>query len=405
MYSLALIVFLVPLYFSHVLSWFGIIFPDVYFQWMNSLFGMNIPLDMSSSFERQKVYLFFFLLWVSTIENLYGFFFWWKHFSWIQKSLYIPLFLLFLIPCISLFFPWILSFPEWLLGGYEKRHGAIFVFSLLFFATLVLIQSPENKRKLISVSIVSASFVALFSILEYTSIWQFLPTTVASWEAGRTIVTLGNPNYLAGYLLIHFPLLLILRRSESILFATLSFLALLTTGSYIALWIFCLSLCFFLFVFLYQKRRLVLLGGAILSLIFVVIFSWKSFPESKKLSFESRFVLMEDISFYMISHPKEFIFGQWPDSIRHHFDISRSEKIESYFPHEMAIDSSHNIFLDIVFQYGILFTGILLFLCLRVSSSIGWWCLFLWMLFFSFNIPVLVHYIVLILALFYKSRN
>lgn len=405
MYSLTLIVFLIPLYFSHILSGFGIIFPDIYFQVLNSLFGIDIPLDITSSFERQKVYLFLFLIWIAILETLYGLLFWKKSLSRVKKVSYGLLLCLFLIPCVSFFFPWLLSFSEWLLGWYEKRHGALFLFALFLFALLVNLEDSQNRQKLIYVSIISASFVSFFSLLEYTGIWQFLPTTSTSWETGRTIVTLWNPNYLAWYLLIHFPLLFTLRKSESLVFGFLFLLALLTTGSYIALWIFVLSLCFFFFAFLYRKEKFIVLGVSVLLLISSLFFAWKSFPESKKLSFESRFVLMEDISLYILSHPTEFVFGQWPDTIRHHFDISRTEKVNSYFPREMAIDSSHNIFLDSIFQYGIIFIGILLFLCLWISSPLAWWCLFLWMLFFSFNIPVLVHYIVLILALFYKEKR
>lgn len=36
------------------------------------------------------------------------------------------------------------------------------------------------------------------------------------------------------------------------------------------------------------------------------------------------------------------------------FMESRSEAVSAYFPSASLIDSSHNIFLDIVFQYGII---------------------------------------------------
>ena len=73
----------------------------------------------------------------------------------------------------------------------------------------------------------------------------------------------------------------------------------------------------------------------------------------KILSFMSRFVLMSETLSMMTRDPISFLIGFGPDSILAHFSLDRSTLVNSYFPVNMSIDSSHNVFIDILFQYGI----------------------------------------------------
>ncbi len=52
---------------------------------------------------------------------------------------------------------------------------------------------------------------------------------------GRSVSTLGNPNYVAGYLLIFLPLFVYIRTPERWVILGLLSIAILTTGSYIAM--------------------------------------------------------------------------------------------------------------------------------------------------------------------------
>lgn len=63
---------------------------------------------------------------------------------------------------------------------------------------------------------------------------------------------------------------------------------------------------------------------------------------------------MREVFIEMIRFPLSFITGYGPEAILRFFSESRSLIVDSYFPRGSLIDSSHNILLDFVFQYGIL---------------------------------------------------
>ena len=61
----------------------------------------------------------------------------------------------------------------------------------------------------------TASVVAIIAILEYIGVSLFLPElSMQSWGVGRSVSTLGNPNYVAGYLVMHLPFLSLIYRKK-----------------------------------------------------------------------------------------------------------------------------------------------------------------------------------------------
>ncbi len=402
MYSLILIVFLIPLYFSHILAPFGVIFPDVYIQLVNLFRDTDILFSSVSSFERQKVYLFLILLVFALVEYIFQICFPKKEYRVpSQRKILFTLFLI-LFPVLGFFIAPSLSFPEWFLGSEEKKHGYLFFFGLILFYFLVSERSQKEKDILIRFSIMSAGIVSIFALLEYAGVFAFLSNLSTSWESWRTISTLWNPNYLAGYLLIHFPLLSRIRLPERLLIAIILLLALLSTASFTAIALLILYTVF-LSLYPYIKKWDIKKKYALLFIPLGVLFlSWQFVPENKLLSFKSRIVLMEDVGSYMIQYPYEFIFGHGPESVRFHFSLSRDSIIDAYFPRDMIIDSSHDIFLDFLFQYGYIIFLVLGFLILRhwwIMKTSGCAVFLLWSFFFGLNIVVLVHCIVLILAI------
>ena len=401
MYSLILIIFFIPLYFSHILAPYGIIFPDVYIHFVNLFRDTDILFSSSSSFERQKVYLFLILLICSLIEYIF-------QISFSKKAYSIPsrrkiFFMLFLIgfPILGFFVSSYLSFPDWFLWSEEKKHGYLFFIGLIFFYFLVSERSKTEKDILIQVSIISAVIVSIFALLEYLGLFAFLSHPSTSWESWRTISTLWNPNYLAGYILIHFPLLSRMRLPERWIIWSILFLALLSTASFTAIWLL-IAYCMFL-VLLPYIRKYNIKNTYLFVIPFILLVVFLQFiPENKLLSFKSRTVLMKDMGSYIVQHPWEFFFGHGPESVRFHFSVSRNDQINSYFPRDMIIDSSHDIFLDFIFQYGYVMSWVLFFLVFRY-----WWDMktsgrvvfLLWSFFFGLNIVVLVHCIVLLLVI------
>lgn len=63
---------------------------------------------------------------------------------------------------------------------------------------------------------------------------------------------------------------------------------------------------------------------------------------------------MKELIGVVLSHPMSLCIGFGPDSILSYFAGFRSDLVNNYFPSDMNIDSSHNIFIDTIFQYGIL---------------------------------------------------
>lgn len=94
-----------------------------------------------------------------------------------------------------------------------------------------------------------------------------------------------------------------------------------------------------------------------------------------------------------------FFFGAGPDSLIQYFSLPRTSLIDAYFPESSPIDSSHNIFLDILFQYGIFFLGFLLYLLyknfqkLQKSTQIS---LLFFLGFFSLNPYILSPFLVIL---------
>ncbi len=388
MYSLIALFFSIPLYFSHVFSWAGVIIWD------------------SSSFERQKVYLFWILICIALIEVCITK---WIKFSSFLKKYGVYVASVILLPILSTYVWWVERSEHFFIWTHEKHHGYIW-FALLatLWAILSFLDSRE-KKILIRTTIYASIIVALFAILEYAlgaSVF-FDHTGEASWWSARSVSTLWNPNYVAGYLLMCLPLFATLRPPERWVYGIVIALAIFTTGSYIALGLTCLyGVYLVLQHFLWIRKSLIFTGIFMIALGYL---SLRLIPEEKLLSLESRFVLMQEIWTVMVWYPLSFFFGFGPESIYTYFGGLRTTLIDSYFPASSAIDSSHNIFLDFLFQYGLLPLVLLGYFLSQIWSKMihaareGF---ILGILFLSLNVVVTSHMILLILLLFlYKDSK
>lgn len=378
MYSLIAILALIPLYFSHIFAPFGLIIWE------------------SFSFERQKMYLFLILLLIACLEII------WTHYDTLKQKirkfgLYIVLLLA--LPFLSAFIRWSMVDATFFLGSFEKHHGYFFFAGSILLVLLVKTLHPKEKDLIIKVSLVSGLLVSSFALLEYLGISIFSHGIFkASWWSGRSISTLGNPNYLAGYLLLLLPLVRTIRNSERYVIVSIFVLGICTTQSYIAL--------FFLLLYgiylgsLNMKENLVRIGIVFGVAILLLISGYYFLSSDKLLSLTSRFVLMRELFGEMKSYIPSFFIGFWPESVMEYFNKTRSAIISAYFPSGNVIDSSHNIFIDIAFQYGIFpifLWGYSLSKTWKNLSLPGKEGLVLGLAFLSFNPYVLTHIILLIL--------
>ncbi len=381
MYSLILLFFTIPLYFSHVFAPFGLIIWE------------------TSSFERQKVYLFaifvvisFLEICISRREALFAFF----------KSHIFSLSFFILLPFISL---WLHDLPDisfFLSGWYEKHHGALWY--LLFILLIINLSSlsPVAKKHILYASMYSAGLVAFFSLSEYIlgSSFFFEGSRQISWWMSRSVSTLGNPNYVAWYLLLFLPLSSLVRQSERYIYILLIIFAVFTTGSYIALVLLWGYVVYWISSKFCKHFRWELLWTFIL---IVGLYGYWFLSPDKFLSLESRFVIMKEIWTVMVWYLPGFMTGFWPDSIMQYFFTPRSELISQYFPTESIIDSTHNIFLDFIFQFGVIAFAILAYYIWKRWPRLPRFAkesLLLGGLFLSLNVTVTVHVIMLILLLF-----
>ncbi|MBP9779154.1 hypothetical protein KBD33_00855 [Candidatus Gracilibacteria bacterium] len=315
--------------------------------------------------------------------------------------------LLLIIPSIALIWWNNLSYDTFFFGSQEKHHGYIWYASLMLLALLISTFSYTEKRKLVTMIMIGAVLVAFFAVIEYFRGYSAFGKF--SWgNEGRAASTLGNPNYVAGFLLMCLPLFSLvprLFRSWYIIFlisgilSTVSYIGMALMGSYVLYELLC-------FIVPSMKPKILTVVLSLLSVYIIYMY----LPEEKLLSFKGRFVLMDDIWTHMVQYPLSFVIGFGPESVMAYFSEPRSELVNSYFPMGHVIDSSHSIGLDALFKYGIfplVYIGYLLFKRwnrIQIQARIGF---ILGFLFFSLNVVVTVHMILFILfgMLFYKEKN
>ena len=144
---------------------------------------------------------------------------------------------LLVLPFVSAFYFGMSIDIDWLMGGHEKHHGYLLYMGVITLAPLLISGSRVYLRSYLSWSMYAASIVAIVAIGEHIGgiLDIYHRGEMVSMYSGRSMSTLGNPNYLAGYLLMLLPLSLYIRTPERWIVSIILILALLTTGSYIAI--------------------------------------------------------------------------------------------------------------------------------------------------------------------------
>ena len=376
MFFLSSIVIAIPLFFSHILAPFGITFIE------------------GSSFERVKVFLFLILLWFALIEFLS------LRFDLLKKlskttCVFSGIFLV--LPLIIHLFSSNTWWSDFFWGSQEKHHGYLFYAGLVVFFLLLSFTSTWEKYRFLRYSLYTSLVVALFALLEYFGIFSFFPSANMSitWGTGRTNSTLGNPNYLAGYFLMHLPLISLIRTPERYIALGILALALFTTKSFI-------GISFAVLLFLYWVSRNIPYQKIVFPIVLLI--SWIIFfsivPEEKFLSLMSRFVLIRETLIQVFSHIPTLLFGHGPDTIIALYNTERSDLLNQYFPVTSAIDSSHNIFIDFLYSYWLILTATLLLLIVRKWISLPYFAqvsIVSMLAFFSLNVIILVPLIPLLI--------
>lgn len=395
MYSLSLIYIVIPLIFSHFFA---------------RLWADFIITNGIGNFESVKVQIFLFLIifvigeGALTLSREK-----WNSFKgvWWKVLLSLVAFL-----GISLTIYPHINIGELLLGIWEKQHGILFVVGLIILSSTLRILDQKQLKKLTYIIIGTGVSISCIAILEtffnyniFTWLWFSIKW---SWGDARAIATLGNPNYVAGYLLMIIPLIYwSIFRYEKYILISILFFGLLATKSVIAITIISLY-------FLYNLTRKFLWKRSLsIFLLLIVIISlgiYFSYHESDKwLSLTSRIILMKHVFLgYIQNWPISLIFGNGPDSIPRLFSGERIAEITAYFPGNMIIDSSHNIFIDILYSYWLVWLGVFIAYTVKSWKSMSYTnksVLLLGLLFFSLNVIVIVPMILIVFALHSQGGN
>ncbi|MDD5377409.1 MAG: hypothetical protein PHH16_04850 [Candidatus Gracilibacteria bacterium] len=383
------IFFLVPLFFSHILKVLS--FPII--------FG-------NSSYERIKVELFYGLLIALIPFWIRSPFFKKSRAFFENKRNIFGIIALLIILCISAVLAPDLQTA--LLGGGEKQHGILLFIALgIFF--LVLATLPEIYRiSFIKISFVSLAFVLFYATMQWMGLDQLGSRYILSFSEGRVFSTLGNPNYLAGFFILFLPLVqkaLKTRAMRNLWYGLLLF-GVAISGS-----LFGISIVLGYFIFRlfshYGKRRLYIPIIATTICILGISIVSPIVPREKLGSAEHHMIIWETGIRAVFASPERMLFGYGPEQFRTIFPRFVAKEDARYFQ-DNTPDRAHDIFLDILFSFGIV--GLVSFLALllvffrnRTISAPSSQVMMLFLLFFSFNIPVLVHFLIAFLVVSLKD--
>lgn len=361
-----LIVFLIPV-------WFAYFFP-----------GFNM-------FELSKLAVFRFLVWFLLALTAAR-----TAVSWGRLEIpFLRLLKLFFLPAlfiiglaVSLFFS--INPQQSFFGSYDRQEGWIsqamyFLWSLLLAVNLLWFASKEGPvvyqqkikeriRRLVFTMVVSTSLVALYGVLQMMGI-DFLDWPEQPYLTGRTLSFLGQPNFLASFLLLGLPLtgyflfvskkffiksayFILLILQLACLFFTASrggLLALMATVALLAVYLFFKTK-------LSQKVKIGLVITAIVLMVFGVAAMELVTPGRLKESFDltrgsfaSRVFFFQASADAILQRP---LFGYGLEN--------GSEVFIKYYERDWGIygdvgsntDRAHNIILDILISAG--FFGLIL---------------------------------------------
>lgn len=93
-----------------------------------------------------------------------------------------------------------------LYGQITRYEGllTILLYSLIYFLTVNFVKEKYQVRRMLTGLLIAASIVAIYGILQHFGI-DFLSPNPRAVQVGRSFSTLGNPNFLGGYLVLVIP--------------------------------------------------------------------------------------------------------------------------------------------------------------------------------------------------------
>lgn len=281
-----------------------------------------------------------------------------------------------------------LSFGQSFLGSYFRWQGTItwLCYFVLFFISAKLLEDHNLKKYACLAILISSTVTASLAIIQFIFHW-FGGNTTQLLYSGRVISTFGQPNFLGAYLVMSLPFIwYLLKQAKPSLKALIGFalfiilIGIFSTLSRSAY----LGLVFLVLIWGIFHYRL-LLAGIILSVVFLTLLAnffpnlvyseWHRFKvdtffaSSKEpptynsnWTAENRFIIAQKTINLISQNP---IYGYGLENFSLAFPSVITTKDLGL--KDIVVDSSHNLFLDLVVQLGLV--GLILFLTL-ISSTI-----------------------------------
>jgi hypothetical protein len=309
-------------------------------------------------------------------------------------------------------------------GNPEKKHGWFFYMALFVLFFLLKSVSSEERRNLLYTSF--AGFIGVIIYVVFQKIWldPLAPFYETRLDPRRAFSTLGNPNYLAGFILIMLPT----SSRDNICTQgwTQGFLGYHSLGRCSRCYLFdgeLSRLDYFLrdmfssycWNTLCRKRNIVIFFGFLslwLGFLAGILF-WQEYGrdvlEMQKMKwFIARWYLWKTGIAALFHDVPHFLFWFGPDGFLPVSEYFRHPLLSIYEDPAYRIDRSHNVFIDAALHFGVPITVALLVLIGRQIPHISHGkrvALFMFALYFSFNIPVLIHFLIVLQILTYPETS
>lgn len=308
-------------------------------------------------------------------------------------------------------------------GNPEKRHGWFFYMALFVLFFLLKSVSSDEHRKLIYTSFAAFLWVLIYSVFQKIGLDPLAPFYETRLDMRRAFANLGNPNYLAGFVLIMLPLLhetIFVHKGAhkafwDIILWVVGGVVIYWTGSYLAWIIFAGYVLVILLSHIVSKKKhrdTFWISLVIVSFVAGIIF-WQEYGrdvlEIQKMKwFIARWYLWKTGVAGLFHDPWHFLFWYGPDGFLAVSEYFRHPLLSTYEDPSYRIDRSHNVFIDFALHFGVPILATVLFFITKKLPHISHGkrvSLLMFALYFSFNIPVLIHFLILLQILTYPQAQ
>ncbi len=299
-------------------------------------------------------------------------------------------------------------------GNLEKHHGwFLYLWCIVLFFIIKSLSSFERK-KLLKMSLIGSVWVVLYAFFQKYGLDPLAHSYQTRLDMNRAFSTLGNPNYLAWLFLMALPLAhesINFRNSEHTLLSKLLlwiiwWFLIYWTGSYLAWIMFPFALLLFLSDGLFSTKKSQYIFWLFILLLWFIgcAYVWNLYGqdilEMQKMKwFIARWFLWKTWLYALTSDVSHFLFWYGPDGFLAVSEYFRHPLLSVYEDPAYRIDRSHNVFIDFALHFWVLILCAVLIVAsyhvkrLSFAQKIS---LLLFGIYFSFNIPVLVHFLILL---------